>query len=690
MPTTDTEPNTDSPPSRMTVGAYVWCALRIALIGCVLVAVGECIAAGWVTLPLYSPDHWPWGILIAAVGKALVTHLLAWGPVCVVVAIVCGLLLRRRAGIVPEAVMVPVFVLLAGGLIAPFDLTLAERDTPTRIVLLRVLACVVAVGLFLVVRWVARRCGRRAVLRVLNAATMAAGVVTVIVGLAFAGSPMFDPAAYRAAIPQQNIKYRPEHPNLLWIVMDTVRGDHLNYHGYSQETAPRVAEFSKDAVVFDHAVSNGTWTLPSHSSMFTGKSVREHGAEHRYRHLSASFGTVAEVLRDHGYATAAFSNNPWVSPDTDLTRGFDVARVVYHLRHVNRSSAGAMAEALGWSPVLPWLDEDFGGAMTNALIADWLAQQVNEAEPFFLFVNYMDAHLPYRVPREYRAKFMSDEQVYRSYELAQSAYGGIVRVIDYDFNFDGRDFFAMSDREVLRRQYDAGIRYTDMRMGELLDMFDKSGLLDNTLVVIVSDHGEYLDTHGMWAHRMQAYQDLLHVTMILRPPGGGVTLRVDTPVQHSDLYGTILNATVGLADGKTAWHARDLFALAGEAEAQDRVVVSEYCGPAPGNLKRILASKDPDIPPRASPQIAAQDMRYKFIATADGRRELYDLLEDPGELNNLVDQLPAEAQRLADYLTAWHEQTPLFKPPAGEEADDLDPDVIRALKSLGYLGEDDK
>jgi arylsulfatase A-like enzyme len=696
--------------------AAAWCGLRVALIGSVLVGLAECSAAGWVSLEHYAADAWPWRLLFAAAGKAVVTHVLAWGPLFALAGLLLAPVAARRSAGSPLPILAAGFVLLTGCLIAPFDLLLAERDTVGRIVGLGAAGCVGAVLKFLLLRRMVRRRGPARLNRMLNRAALAACAILVITGGCFVRSPLLNPAGF-----VQSIEHAPspkaDDPHVLWIVLDTVRADHMSLHGYARDTTPRLAAFAKDALVFDRAIANGIWTLPSHTSMFTGQSVWEHGADHRNPQMPAGRATVAEVLSDHGYATAVFSNNPWVAPPTGLTRGFDDCHIIYHLRHVARSSIGAMIERWGVQPPLPWLDEDFGGALTNRLIADWLAQHTGDRS-LFLFVNYMDAHLPYRVPRPFRAKYMSPEQVHRSYALAVSVYGKIVDALDRRFNFDGPDFVSAGDLEILKRQYDAGIAYVDHRVGELLELFEQRGLLDNTLVVIASDHGEYLDTHGMWAHRMQAYQDVLGVTVALRPPNADATGRVEHPVLLSDLYGTVLHTAVGAEAADPAWHARDLLAdypfyaesVAGQGGAEflcgftgreelierverdgivDRIVISEYGGPAPDNLKRIERGGNPVILQRAHPQIAVQDARYKLLVTADGTRELYDLAEDPGELHNLIDVQGDEADRLSRYLESWHARTPRYQPADGDQPTELDPDVIRALKSLGYLGDND-
>ena len=210
---------------------------------------------------------------------------------------------------------------------------------------------------------------------------------------------------------------------------------------------------------------------------------------------------------------------------------------------------------------------------------------------------------------------------------------------------------------MLQGQYDAVIRYLDDRVREVIGMFAQRGLLDNTLVVITSDHGEHLGTQGMWGHRFLTYQDLAHVTLQIREPQRQRGARISTPVQLSDLYATVLNATLRQPNANESSRACDLLALA-ERGGEPRVAICECDGPAPMNLKWFEGRTDAAVLHRMTPQIAAVDQRFKLIRSADGRRELYDLLADPGELHNLIDQRPDEAERLDAHIRAWLEATP--------------------------------
>lgn len=681
-----------APPPAITVtpGRSALVALQVALVGSVLLGIFECAAACTFALKHYGDTHWPWMLIVAAAGKAVANHVVMWCPLFAVAGWTLGWWLQRRPPAPPEGIFAGLFTLLVGWVIARCDLMLAEAYTPRRYLLIGVAASAAAVLLVLVLRWWVRRGGTRTLRRALNVATVTVLLVSAAVGVVFVRSPLFHPAEYRAD-PGVRLAGGSKLPNVLWIVMDTVRRDHTSLHGYALPTTPRLTDFSREAIVFDHAISNGMWTLPNHAAMFSGRPLRAHGADFRHPKLDERFTTVAEVLRDHGYATAAFSNNPWVSQATDLTRGFDSKRILYHLRHINRTSVGWIFDRMGWPPLLPWLDEDFGGAMTNALVAEWLDTHAGHGQPMFVFINYMDAHLPYRVPARYRAEFLSPAQVRRSFDLSLNAYGRLVDTLDRRFNFEDQSFLAMADREILKGMYDAGIRYLDDRVSEALALFRTRGLLENTLVVIVSDHGEYLDQHGQWAHRMQVYQDLLNVVIMLRRPGATQGTRVETPVQLSELYGTVIAAAVGtngLPASGAGWPTRDLFAVAADRPDPRRIAVSEYGGDSAENMERIRLSGDAELQQRAVPQVAAQDARFKLIVSVDGRQELYDLIADPREQHNLIGERLHEAEWLGGYLAEWHTQIPQYAPPAGEAPPELEPDVIRALKSLGYLGDE--
>ena len=664
---------------------YIVTALQLAVIGSACLALCESLSAALVSAKHFEAGRWPVRLIAAATGKAAVTHTLFWTPPLLVAALVVAKIRGGHERSTPIPELFAVFVLLVAAVVVPADL---ERATKlSRSAILVTSGALALFGLLLVVlsRTLVRRSSEKSVLRMMRFCTVCAALLTSGTAVAFVTSPFFDPGGYRVPLRNASAPNR-EGPHVLWIVMDTVRADRMSCYGYDKTTTPFLNTWAERSIVFEKAIANGIWTVPSHASMFTGLSVRQHGLGRDRTRLDDKFTTVAEVLSEDGYVTASFSNNPWISSQSRLSAGFETTRVVYYLRHLSRFSLEFALESWGITPPVRWFDRDFGGAMTNYMIAEWLDIYVNGNAPLFLYVNYMEAHLPYAVPQTYQRMFMTDEQVERSYQLRYNAFGPIVDVMDKRFNFERGSFLNRFDREVLKRQYESGIRYVDERVRELIGMFQQRGILEDTLVIIVSDHGEYLDTHGLWSHRFLAYNDLTHVVLMIREPGRTDGLRIDTPVQPSDLFSTVLQFAGSAFDRPSPYVSRDLLAIAARG-GEDRIVISEYAGPFKRFRDRIKNINDPVISHLATPQVTAQDGRFKYMASGDGMVELFDLTADPEETHNVYADHPAEVDRLTAYIREWMENVPPYAPSDSESNEDADPDFMEALRSLGYLGD---
>ncbi len=656
------------------------------MVGGAALAVLECLVSAALITRHLEHDRALGLLLLAAFGKVALTHTLFWTPIMVFLASVRWVSCRRVAPRPPEPFLCAAFIVLSGVVVGWADLDMVRRATPAILAAAGVGTIVGAMVAYAGVGVLRRRCGssrfaRRGSIIIITCAVLTAPCVAV-----FLSSPLRNPGTYALPLSATQ-RSSSQRPNVIWIVLDTVRADHMTCYGYQRPTTPFLDEWSRGAIVFNRAIANGVWTIPSHASMFTGRSPREHGADHPTIWLDESFKTVADVLGEAGYTTASFSNNPWISHETNLAKGFETSRVVYHLRHLGRFSLEYLCARFGVTPPLPWLDPDFGAAVTNWLVSQWLDQLPDRGQPLLLFVNYMEGHLPYRIPRDFRSKFLTDAQVDRSYRLRRRAHGEIVSTMDLRYNIDGPEFLPAVDREILRGQYDAAIRYVDHRVRELLAICDRTGLLDNAMIVIASDHGEYLGEHGMWSHRFLAYNDVSHVTMMMREPGRNSGTRVDDPVQLADLYPTIINVTDVTSPSSAGADAHDLLAATGERDPS-RVAITEYRGPSVSALRRVRAANTVEALHRAKPQIAAQGRRFKILASSDGTRELYDLLSDPAETHNLYTSDHPEARRLDAYINGWKHRVPEFQPTHVRGAE-LAPDVIDALRSLGYLGGND-
>lgn len=670
------ESNPSTPLSR-----YLIVALQLAVVGSTCLAIGESLAAAFSSAKHFENGRWPLRLIAAACGKAAVTHTLLWTPLLIVAALAIFKFRRGRIRSTPIPALFVVFVILVAVVVVPADLNLATRFGPSVILAISGAFALLGLLLALPLRALVRRCDERRLFRALRVCTLLAILLTAGSGVAFVNSPFFNPGGYR--VPTTNVTApQRDRPHILWIVMDTVRADRMSCHGYDKLTTPFLNTWAAQSIVFHNAIGNGIWTVPSHASMFTGLSVRGHGLGRDRTRLDEKFKTVADVLSGDGYVTASFSGNPWISSNSRLSTGFETARVVYYLRHLNRFSLEFTMESWGIRPPVPWLDRDFGAAMTNHLVSQWLDTHAQGNAPLFLFVNYMEAHLPYAVPQAYQRMFMTDKQVERSYQLRFNAFGPIVGVMDKRFNLEGGSFLNQFDREVLKRQYESAIRYTDERVRELIGMFRQRGMLENTLVILVSDHGEHLDTHGLWSHRFLAYNDLTHVALMIRDPGRVDGLRIETPVQPSDLFSTVLQFAGSTFDRPSPYVSRDLFAVAARG-GEERIVISESRS-FPDKIKKATKPVNAHL---ITPQVTAQDGRFKYMVSGDGMVELFDLTADPHETRNVYTDYPEQVDRLTAYIREWMDNVPPYSPSDSDTDEEDDPDFIEALRGLGYLGD---
>lgn len=314
-------------------------------------------------------------------------------------------------------------------------------------------------------------------------------------------------------------------PNVLLLILDTVRAPSLSAYGYEIPTTPVFARLAAAGARFARAYSTAPWTLPSHASIMTGRWMPELGVDW-VTPLPARDTTLAEALAARGYRTGAMvANISYTGPWTGLDRGF--ARyegATVSLMQVVRSTAVG-----SWLTELPLLERHLPPAMSdyrrktarevNAALLAWLDH--SGSRPFFAFLNYQDAHEPY---------------------LPQAPFDTAFATLPYPPPPAPRHPTAhLSARPRDMRPYDQAIAYIDHEVGRLLDALAERGLLDNTLVIITSDHGEEFGEHGVWGHGHTLYRNALQVPLILqlagRVPAGVV---VEHAVSLRDLPATVL------------------------------------------------------------------------------------------------------------------------------------------------------
>jgi arylsulfatase A-like enzyme len=408
-------------------------------------------------------------------------------------------------------------------------------------------------------------------------------------------------------------------PNFLILVLDTLRADHLGLYGYGRPTSPTLDSLAGTSVVFDHAVAQGAATYVSHRSLFHSRLPSQVGSDRP---------TLAAILRTAGYQTAGFTDGGQMSGSLGFARGFD-----------------------------HW--EEFGGGLRQSLprVEAWL---VGEARaPWYAFLHTYDIHLPYAPPPPYDSIFFPEYEgpvvPQRTREICRK----IRHLFEYSA-FQGEVQLTAADRRKMVALYDGGIRYADTLVGQLLRLLESRGLLDDTVLIVLSDHGEEFWDHGSVLHGHTVYHELLHVPLIVRLPGGrGGGRRVSETVRLLDVAPTVLRLA-GLPPPRT-FQGQSLTAELGGRVFPDRPAVSEM-----GTLKSRV------------------EMPWKLILdTEQPRPALFNLAWDPHEQFNLVAQ---QADRTMALLSSLRESLPRQMAnvpilPAG----DVPPHVREQLKALGYV-----
>jgi arylsulfatase A-like enzyme len=321
------------------------------------------------------------------------------------------------------------------------------------------------------------------------------------------------------------------NPNVLLIILDTVRAASLSLYGHARPTTPQLERFAASGVVFDRAIAPSSWTLPSHASIFTGRDPNELSADW-WIPLDGSYPTLAEVLSGAGYATAAFSANlAYANRETGLARGF--ARFDDYTRTPGEALRTSMMlrRALRRFGLGRFLNDDWNGRRTadhvNGTFLDWL-ERAPADRPFFAFLNYMDGHDPYHAPPPF-----------------DTLYAPASPFLPLDWGRPPSEAVVRSWTD----WYDRSITYLDDRLGRLFDALAERGALDNTIVVVTADHGELLGEFQFMRHGSTLYMPVIHVPLIVRGPSrvpAGV--RVAEPVAVRDIAATILDLA-GVAGG---------------------------------------------------------------------------------------------------------------------------------------------
>lgn len=433
---------------------------------------------------------------------------------------------------------------------------------------------------------------------------MATGILAAGLFLCVAPVPTPAPSA------RVNSSRRGDRPNIVLISLDTVRADHLSSYGYFRPTTPNLDRLARQGVLFENAIAPSSWTLPSHVSILTGLLPHQHGVS-SLAPLGEGWRTLAEIFRIRGYETAGFNANRYCGlAGWGLGQGFELYDdETHYLRH--NLAATLLGETLlqrAYSALIGYhtFDRRDGGEV-NQSVFSWFRRR--SGRPFFVFINYFDAHHPYRAPRPYDKRFGKISEALLL-KLVAIRYGKLSRPL------------SPEEQRSLIAGYDDSLAFLDHQVGELLRLLSSSSEWANTFVVVTADHGEAFGEHQTYIHGYNLYREVLHVPLIIVGPGIPPDLRISHVAGNRAIFSTIL----GLAGDHTAPLNRDSlsrFWTPGlETPTLNQAIVSELSA-QPGEA---------DVYPGS---ISTTTPEWHYIHDANGRSELYHWPNDPLEQTNL-------------------------------------------------------
>lgn len=415
----------------------------------------------------------------------------------------------------------------------------------------------------------------------------------------------------------------PNRPNVLFIVLDTVRAQSLSAYGYSRPTTLRLEKLAKNGVLFEQAIAPTPWTLPSHATMFTGRFPHELSIDWE-EPLDATYPTLAEDFRDQGYATAGFvANMIYCSYEQGLNRGFThYEDYPVSIRELALSSSlvsnivnsHAVRRLAGNYDVL----DRKSAAQVNHDFLRWLSH--NNQKPFFVFLNYFDTHEPYLPSPPFDSKF-NQTTPRRTYRVTRWAHEG-ARL----------DKETMSPAEIQAEldAYEGSIAYVDQELGLLFDELSRQKILENTLVIITADHGEQFGEHGLFTHGNSLYLQTMRVPLLISFPAHvPANTSVREAVTLRDLPATIVDLVqLGNKDrfpGNSLaqfWNGTTNTNIATRSPLLSELNLGPFTHPHEpaflGNMRSVVID------------------RKHYILNGDGSEEVYDIDSDPHENKNLA------------------------------------------------------
>ena len=460
-------------------------------------------------------------------------------------------------------------------------------------------------------------------------------------------------------------------PNVLIYMIDTLRADHTSLYGYARDTTPFLKELGAQGLAFEDCQVQATWTKPSTASLMTSLYSYTHGIIRDYDTIPKGATTLAEQLRAAGYVTAGVVANPFAGLLSGLDRGFDyMSEWLAVQRYRNEAE-----------------DRSTDSAAVNKILFPWLER--HRDEPFFIYAHTMDPHAPYRPPPGFEEKFANPAETPEFDRTCKklegtARYGGGIVVSRAGCARRGVNPERFIQRAIDR--YDGEILHNDRSLEQLVGKLRQLGILDNTLIVVLSDHGEEFWEHGWTAHGHSLYEELTNgVFLIWNPKLIPIPRKITEPVQLIDVLPTVLDL-LGLKIPDVVQGQSLAPFVKGQAfKRRGPVMTSRFAHP---EAKRTAA-----IPENRIDTVALLDTNWKLIYREDAKAagmnavELYDRRSDRVEARNVAGQHPREVDRMMAEINKWTEAQKQVRSLLGRGAHVTpDPRTIEKLRSLGYLG----
>ncbi|MDT8306796.1 MAG: sulfatase [Anaerolineae bacterium] len=521
-----------------------------------------------------------------------------------------------------------------------------------------------------------------------------------------------------------------ERPDIIFLVLDTQRADRLGCYGHESAVTPNLDRWAAGGTLFEQAIAPAQWTIPSHASMFTGRYPTAHQVVQSNMVLSPDLPHLAEVLRAAGYETVAFCNNPLVGIlNNGFKRGFDrfynyggaipsvpdsssplpwplnqlaetytqyLRRISYPIQNFFGHSDLAFRISLNaWLTPLWSRFANFKGQNERSArdIVNFLQrrEQRSPRQPLFLFINLMETHLPFSPPQPFIdevAPYFRGSREARGYMRSWNREA-------YRWQAPLAEPLSELEAQVLSDLYDAEVAYQDDYLGPLFNLLGTRAQRENTLTVITGDHGDSFGEHGYMGHAFVAYQELVHVPLLLHwPQHVPAGAREQTPVSTRRVFHTMLEAAGRLPETVANLNVADvrrltlLETLRGRDPEVGRAFSEVY---PPLNFVRAIESRQPALLERhrcLSVRRALVNGDEKLI-TVDGEPdELFSLDTDPAELDDRLSERPAEAAEMAQLIQRLIGAMERQRASLAEGATlDLEADerLLQQLRALGYM-----